>query len=784
MVIETILDKLGHSPRFQKNIVDWRTVPSRPARFACLPPDTHPELKKTLAQTGIDKLYLHQREATELAQQGQHLVIATPTASGKTLCYNIPVINSLLDAPSATALYIFPTKALSQDQLAGFQRLNQGFQKPLKALTYDGDTPAAARKIIRSSADVVVTNPYMMHAGIMPNHTRWIRFFQGLTYVVIDEMHTLTGILGSHFANVIRRLQRLCRNYGSDPTFIMSSATIANPADLGCALIGTPVMVVTDDGSPRGEKNFVFYNPPVVNAELGIRRSSLEEARRLAVLFAEARIQTIVFCRSRTAVEVMVKYLKDHFHRKGIDISRVRGYRGGYLPLLRRQIEKGLREGDIDVVVATNALELGIDIGSLDACILTGYPGTVASTLQQAGRSGRKASPSAAILVGRSNATDQYVLHNPEYVLEQAPEIGSIDPDNLIIRVNQLKCAAFELPFQEGEEFGGNGDTETILEYLEREAKILRKVKDRWYWMSRTFPAEHVSLNASDIDNFVVYDLDERTAIGEVDKPSAMSMIHPKAIYGLQGEQFIIEGLDYDNRRALARKVESDYYTEAEVESNIQVQHLDSTIDFGSYAIHLGEINVTKTATLFKKIRFYTRENIGAGPILLPSESMHTEAFFLTLHRETADELGIYEGGRSASFKGFAKLLHRVLPLYVRCDVGDIGVVSEIASNHFHEPTLIVYDGVPGGVGLSETAARIHREIIGALRSIVTDCSCNNGCPCCINVGSEEDVEPKAFALALADLILATKDSRGKDPLFYKRKNVFHKKPVSLEEEV
>ncbi|MHC4945461.1 MAG: DEAD/DEAH box helicase [Planctomycetota bacterium] len=754
MTVEDLLSKLRNDERFKDNIAAWRSLPTRPARFTRMPANTHSDLVRALEASGIDALYLHQREAAEMALKGNDVVVATPTASGKSLCYNIPVVDRILKDPAATALYLFPTKALSQDQVASLMRLNRALPEPVPTMTYDGDTPAPARKIIRETGRLVVTNPYMLHAGIMPNHSKWVRFFQGLAFVVIDEVHTLTGVFGSHFANLMRRLQRLCRHYGSEPVYILCSATIANPAELASTLIGRPVLAITDDGSPQGEKHFVFYNPPLVNPEMGLRRSSLEEARRLTAFLSIQGVQTLTFCRSRTAVEVLVKYLRDHFVREGLDLSRVRGYRGGYLPLLRRQIEKGLREGEIDAVVATNALELGIDIGSLDACILTGYPGSIASTLQQAGRAGRKASSSVAVVIGRANATDQYVLNHPEYVLEQAPEAGAVDPDNLIIKVNQMKCAAFELPFGEGERFGEARETREILEYLEKEARILRKVKERWYWMSREFPAEKVSLHSGDMDNFVVMDGEERKAIGEVDRPSAMSMIHPGAIYGHQGEQYIIENLDYEHRQALAIRLESDYYTEAEVETDIKILHLDSTLDFGSYSVHLGEIGVTKTATLFKKIRYYTRENLGTGVIDLPSESMHTEAMILTLEPGAAARVGLLDGNRSGSFLGFARLLLRVAPLFVRCDMADLGVKAEIASSHFHCPAVILFDEIPGGVGLSEAASRRHRHLVRAMRSIVTGCECKSGCPCCIDPAPQGMMKHKSTVLSLIDLLL------------------------------
>jgi DEAD/DEAH box helicase domain-containing protein len=754
MAIEEVLQKLKTDKTLGKNIQAWRILPSCAARFAEFPGKIHPELRTALQKEGMDRLYVHQRQAADLALDKVDVVAATPTASGKTLCYNLPVFQSLLEDQAATALYLFPTKALSQDQVAALHRLNESLSRPLKAMTYDGDTPAEVRKVIREAGDIVVTNPYMLHVGIMPNHARWLRFFKGLSYVVVDEMHTLTGVFGSHFANLMRRLLRICAHYGSQPTFIFSSATLANPAELASELIGRPVKAVTEDGSPRGEKHFIFYNPPVVNAELGIRRSGLEEARRLASLFSSARVQTLTFCRTRNSVEVMVKYLRDHFERNGIDISRIKGYRGGYLPLLRRQIEKGLREGEIDAVVATNALELGIDIGSLDVCILTGYPGSVASTLQQAGRSGRKAGPSAAILVGRSHATDQFVIHHPDYVLDQAPEAGAIDPDNLIIRVNQMKCAAFELPFEEGEAFGAARETAEILDYLEREAKILRKVKNRWYWMSRAFPAEGVSLHAGDMDNFVVFDEGEGTVIGEVDRASAMSMIHTGAIYGHQGQQYLFADLDYEKRRARAAKVDSDYYTEADVETRIQVHHLDRSDAHGPYEVHLGEVSVARSATLFKKIRFYTRENLGTGPINLPSETMHTEAFFLALQRSTAERAGLFDGGRTSAFLGFGTLFHRVAPLYVRCDGADLGVTVEIQSSHFSQPVVTLFDNLPGGVGLAETAARLHRQLFQAMADILKRCACPNGCPCCIDPPPEGEVEHKAGVAQLLAILM------------------------------
>ncbi|NJN14314.1 MAG: DEAD/DEAH box helicase [Planctomycetes bacterium] len=483
-----MIERLRSDPRYAENVIAWRTIEPRPARFADYPEWVHPGLLSTLREYKFDRLYTHQRAVADLAHSGKSACVVTPTASGKTLCYNLPVLDAVVRKEGARALYLFPTKALSQDQVAELNAIIERLPEGVAAYTYDGDTPSATRAVLRERGEIIVTNPYMLHSGILPNHVKWTDLFQGLKYVIVDELHAYRGVFGSHVANVLRRLRRIARHYGADPVFITSSATIKNPKEHAERLLGVPVELVTDSGAPRGEKHFVLYNPPVVNRDLGLRANSIEEVRRLSGLFAGGAVQTIYFVRSRQMVEVLTKYLKDRNRERGLPLETVCAYRGGYLPRLRRAVESGLRSGEIHEVVSTNALELGVDIGSLDIAVLTGYPGTLASTMQQAGRAGRRSGTSLAILVCRSTAIDQYIAAHPDYILERPEESAVADPDNLIVFVNHLKCAAFELPFDEGAEFGGNPVTGEVLDYLAREAKVLHKAGGRYHWMAEATP--------------------------------------------------------------------------------------------------------------------------------------------------------------------------------------------------------------------------------------------------------------------------------------------------------
>jgi DEAD/DEAH box helicase domain-containing protein len=727
-----VIERLRSDPRYAGNIVVWRTLEAKAAELADYPDWVHPALRSALVRHRFPRLFTHQREAADLAHAGKNVCVVTPTASGKTLCYNLPVLDAMVRKEGARALYLFPTKALSQDQVAELNDVISLLPESVRAYTYDGDTPSSTRAVLRETGEIVVTNPHMLHSGILPNHVKWTDLFQGLRYVIVDELHAYRGVFGSHVANVFRRLRRIAKHYGADPIFLASSATIANPAEHAERLLGAPVELVDRSGAPRGEKHFVLYNPPVVNRDLGLRANALEETRRLSELFAGGASQAIYFVRSRQMVEVLTKYLKDRNRDRGLSPETVCAYRGGYLPRLRRQVESGLRNGEIHEVVSTNALELGVDIGGLDAALLVGYPGTLASTLQQAGRAGRRGATSIALLLCRSTALDQYIAAHPEYVLDRPQERAVLDADNLMIFVNHLKCAAFELPFDEGERFGGNAITGEVLDYLAREAKILHKAGGRYHWMAEAYPAEEISLNAADVDYFVVIDEERNVVMAEVDRPDAMTQIHEGAIYGFQGEQFLVTRLEYDDRRAYAKRTNPDYFTEAEVDTDVRVVHADASVAAGAYDLHRGEVGVKSLATVFKKIKFYTRENVGAGEIHLPPEEMETTAAWMLLDPAAALRVGLDDPRCAGGWTGLAYLVRHLLPVYLGCNVTDVGAKAEIKSAEFDRPSMFLFDRVPGGVGLAEKMYELWPRLLLAARESLQRCPCAHGCPACI----------------------------------------------------
>ncbi|MFW6238807.1 MAG: DEAD/DEAH box helicase, partial [Halanaerobiales bacterium] len=547
MNLEQIISYMKGSKEYSSRITCWKELPEKEAEYTKFSGSINSRLRRVMEDKGISKLYTHQARAFETVNSGNNAVVVTPTASGKTLCYNLPVLNSLLEDMSTRALYLFPTKALSQDQLSELYDIIERLEAGIKTFTYDGDTPVEARQNIRKSGHIVITNPDMLHTGILPHHTKWIKLFKNLEYVVLDEVHNYRGIFGSNVANVIRRLKRICRFYGSDPVFIAASATIANPGEHTEKLIGKKVELIDENGAPRGPKDLVFYNPPVVNRQLGIRKSYILTARKLARMFLENDIKSIIFTRSRLRTEILLSYLQDIFAGK----KEVRGYRGGYLPGERREIEKGLRAGEITGVVSTNALELGIDIGPLQVCIIAGYPGTIASTWQQAGRAGRRRERSLALVVASSSPLDQYIIKNPEYFFERPVENALINPDNLLILLSHIKCAAFELPFEDGEDFGVE-TTGEILSYLE-EQRILHHRGGRWHWAADRYPAEDISLRSASSDDFAVIDTTNHPdvqVIGRVDHFSALTTIHEDAIYLHEGRQYQVEELDFEGRKA------------------------------------------------------------------------------------------------------------------------------------------------------------------------------------------------------------------------------------------
>jgi DEAD/DEAH box helicase domain-containing protein len=637
-----------------RNVAAWERLPARPARYAPAPQALDARLMDALRAHGIEQLYTHQAAAVESVFRGENPVVVTSTASGKTLCYNLPVLNTLLREPSATALYLFPTKALAQDQLAALNELIGELGIALAARTYDGDTPRERRRSARETGGILITNPDMLHTGILPHHTRWASLLESLRYVVIDELHAYRGVFGSHFANVLRRLKRICRFYGSRPQFILASATIANPAQLAERLVEEPVTLIDDDGAPRGEKHFILYNPPLIDPALGLRRSSLLEARDIAARFLLGDVQTIVFARARMTTEVLLTYLRDAVVSQGGDPGAIHGYRGGYLAEERRAIEKALRDGSARGVVATNALELGIDIGQLDTALLVGYPGTVASAWQQAGRAGRRADTSAAILVASASPLDQFLVRHPRFFFERSPEHGLIAPDNLIILTNHLRCASFELPFDAGEQFGRFAQTGELLDalveegILHREAasqRVSESAPDRYFWMSDSYPAQGISLRTSTADTIVILDHSEGRArsIGQIDRDTAPMLAHAGAIYIHEGQPYQVERLDWDNGQAFVRPASVDYYTEASSTIDVQVQEEFERAEAGTTIKSQGEVLVTTQPIGFRKIKLYTHETLGWGEIDLPERQMQTTAYWFCIEPGLADRL-IAEG--------------------------------------------------------------------------------------------------------------------------------------------
>jgi DEAD/DEAH box helicase domain-containing protein len=715
---------------FQGEITLDHVIPEAIPNFSPLPDDLRPELVAALAGRGIERLYTHQAEAYAAVRMRRHLVVVTPTASGKTLCYNLPVLQRLLESPEKRALYLYPTKALAQDQLAELSALKHGLPIELRVDTYDGDTPPGRRTAIREGGHVVMTNPDMLHTGLLPHHTKWRRLFSSLEFVVVDELHTYRGLFGSQVANVIRRLKRICAFYGSNPTFICASATIANPLELAKRLLEEENVALVDrSGAPRGERRLIFYNPPLVNRELGIRRSSMLEARRIAAPWIRSGVQTITFCRSRLQVEVMLSYLRQDLAPRLDANQRVRGYRAGYLPLHRREIEAGLRSGDITCVVSTNALELGIDIGTLQAAVLVGYPGTIASTWQQLGRAGRR-SGSVGVFVASSSPLDQFIVRHPEYFLSTDPEEGLIDPDNLLLLAAHLQAGLFELPFEDQERLG-RADVGELLQLFEDDGSATRS-NGRWFWSRQAFPAEEVHLRRILADNVVIIDTSHPRpqVIGEMDQFTAPVLLHEEAVYLHEGAQFHVDRLDWDEKKAYVRPVEVDYYTDALASVTVRVLETFDGPDGAEVSRSHGEVKITSLASMFKKIKFHTHENIGAGPIHLPEQTLHTTGYWITVDDGLWRSLG--RETLEAGLQGMAHALRHVASLRLMCDPRDLGSVAEVRSVTTQLPTVTVYEVYPGGVGFSSRMYELHNALLDDAASLVRDCPCLAGCPSCV----------------------------------------------------
>jgi DEAD/DEAH box helicase domain-containing protein len=776
-----------------------RTLAAADAEYAPLPASLDERLVRALARRGITRLYAHQARAIQAALCGAHVITATPTASGKSLCLHLPVLDALAKDESASAIYLYPTKALSRDQEHGLHALVREAELGIGALVYDGDTPGDARRVAKNQSRVILTNPDMLHAAILPNHARWARVFQNLAYVVVDELHAYRGVFGSHMAHVLARLKRIAAFHGSEPRFVTATATIGNPREHAARLLGFPpesVALIDHSGAPRAERRLFLYNPPIVNAELGLRGSSLKHAVKLALDLLAARVPTIVFSGSRNSVEVMLKYIRER--SQGVPPEAIFGYRGGYLPDKRRAIEKGLRDGEIRCVVATNALELGIDIGDLDAVICVGYPGSVAATWQRFGRAGRRGEKSIAVLVLNSRATDQFMASQPDYVLDANAEEARIDPENVEILVQHLKCAAFELPFRAAASaaptfsYAGldESGTRDALDYLSEQG-LVHASGGQYVWTSETSPASHVSLRSISWDNFVIVDVVAGKTLAELDFRSTHTMLHEQAIYQHDAAQYQVERLDYENHKAYVRRVEPDYFTTALTHSRVTIldtaaerestgPRADGSLSLGraegslslgradgsrSLARHCfghGDIKVVETVTGYKKIKFFTHENAGYGDVRLPDLEMHTTGFWWTLG-----------GGMPArwsrallvdALRGAGAALETVASIALMCEPRDIGRTlgdaegvedgsadAELAAQDgglLFRPTLFLYDALPGGVGLARRIYERTEELMERAALLIACCPCKSGCPACIGASLAQS-ERKQAARAL-----------------------------------
>jgi DEAD/DEAH box helicase domain-containing protein len=762
-----------------------RLIPSQEASFAPLPPGLSTNVRNALAARSIPELFTHQLEAVTAAMAGRHVVVATPTASGKSLCFHVPVLEALQADPGATALYVYPTKALSRDQEHGIHALVRDAGLSVPATVYDGDTPGDARRAARERCRIVLTNPDMLHAGILPNHTRWASLLAGLRYVVLDEMHTYRGVFGSHMAHVVERLRRIAAFHGAQPTFIGATATIGNPREHAARLFGvdpSSITLIDRSGAPSASRQVLLYNPPIVNAELGVRGSALKHAVRLTADLVRARVPTIVFGQSRNSVETMLKYLREEC-RGAVPDDAIKAYRGGYLPGTRRNIEAGLREGEIACVVATNALELGIDIGDLDAVVCVGYPGSIAGTWQRFGRAGRRGSRSIALMVCSSAALDQFLAREPEYLLSAGAEEARIDPGNVEILVQHLKCAAFEAPFEirepgaaaarapaAGERYStlSVDATRDALEYLASHG-IIHASGGRYHYIGDPYPASNVSLRSIGWDNFVIVDLDTNKSLAELDFRSAHTMLHEQAIYQHDAEQFQVERLDYDDHKAFVRKVDPDYFTTALTYRTVQVLDVTATGVIAAAPIGWGEVKVVEKVTGYKKVKFFTHENAGYGDVNLPELQMHTTGFWLTLREARIAALGAPRADAIEALRGAGVALEAVATLALMCEPSDIGRTLGDGSGNSDtsvplpgrdphagrtggvDPTVFLFDAIPGGVGLAQRIFERAAALVDSARELIAGCPCDRGCPACIGPGEARGRKELSLAV-LAEL--------------------------------
>lgn len=770
--------------RYADRITGSFTLRGREGCYAPIPDEVPAALAEALRARGIERLYAHQAQAWEATRRGEHVAIVTPTASGKSLCYTLPVLSAAMTR-QAKALYLFPTKALAQDQVAELLELNRAGELGIKAFTFDGDTPGDARQAIRLHGDIVVSNPDMLHQAILPHHTKWAQFFENLQYVVIDEIHTYRGVFGSHVTNVLRRLKRICAFYGASPQFILCSATIGNPQAHAQALIEERVHAITESGAPTGDKHVLLWNPPVVNADLGLRASARSQSNRIARIAIKSGLKTLVFAQSRLMVEVLTKYLKDIFDHDPRKPARIRAYRGGYLPSERRQAERAMREGRIDGIVSTSALELGVDIGSLDVVILNGYPGSVAATWQRFGRAGRRQRPCLGVLVASSQPLDQYVVRHPDFFADAPPEHARTAPDQPLILFDHIRCAAFELPFNAGEPFGPV-DPLVYLEAL-AESEVVHREGDRWEWIADSYPANAVSLRSVADGNFVVVDRTDgkQTIIAEVDHSAAALTLYEGAIHMVQSTPYQVERLDWEGRKAYVSRTQVDYYTDSIDYTRLKVLERFDGGPAGRGDAHHGEVHVVRRVSGYKKIRYYTHENIGYGPVNLPDQELHTTAVWWQLPQAA---LGKAFASRQDALDGFlaaSHALHVVATVAVMADARDLqkavgngdgawfaladqsgrgqlrgveGAEGAASLEQAFVPTVYLYDNFPGGVGLSEPLWQRQGELVQRAGELVQRCDCKAGCPACVGpvLAAHEEGNgtwPKTLALKVLALL-------------------------------
>ncbi len=733
MNVQRFLAKISADSNYHNQIVFKQELPARPAQWGEIDPPLSEPLQRLLTARGITNLYSHQAAAVQSIREGQHTAVVTGTASGKTLCFHIPVLESYLQNSQARALFLYPTKALAQDQLKSLQRLVEAMAGPLPVMgTYDGDTPVNLRKTLRDKGNFVLTNPDMLHQGILPKHPAWSGFFTNLKYVVIDEVHSYRGIFGSNVANVLRRLSRICRHYGSHPIFITASATIHNPLEHAQELIGQPMALIDQDGAPRGKKHFIFWNPPFLDQTQTERRSANSEAAWLMTELLRERIPTIAFTKARVVTELLYRYVQEQLQRYSPTLAnQIRAYRGGYLPEERREIERQLFSGELLGVTSTNALELGIDIGQLDACLVVGYPGTIASTWQQAGRVGRAHEESLVIYIPHQNPIDQYLSKNPHYFFDKNPESAVIDPNNPHILLGHLRCAALEAPVS-GKDCQAFGAYAPALLELLGESGELKQIQQQWYWRSAGFPPADVSLRNISDNTFSIVDITTQPGkvIGTLDEASAYQQIYTEAIYLHDGEIYFVKEMNVPQKVSYVQKIDVDYYTQSITEVQITTTAKDLEREWRQAATGFGHVEVMIKPYLFRKIKFGSRDSIGFGKIDLEPQIMATNAFWLvpppsTLHR-------VKEFGRDPveAMLGIANVLTEVLPFLVMCDSGDIGSVVDLKNNG--APSLFVYDKYPGGLGFAHRSFENVELLLEKARELIANCSCEDGCPSCV----------------------------------------------------